>query len=110
MTWERANSGRPSSAGMTQRGTLQGQVAIKSLKPESGDKHTDDLKKEIEILSNLYHENIVKNKGICMEDGGNGIKPIMEFLPSGSPKEYHICQRIRTKSTLNSIKICHPDL
>lgn len=51
MTWERANSGRPSSAGMTQRGTLQGQVAIKSLKPESGDKHTDDLKKEIEILS-----------------------------------------------------------
>nr|XP_021504487.1 tyrosine-protein kinase JAK1 [Meriones unguiculatus] len=64
------------------------QVAVKSLKPESGGNHIADLKKEIEILRNLYHENIVKYKGICMEDGGNGIKLIMEFLPSGSLKEY----------------------
>lgn len=45
------------------------QVAVKSLKPESGGNHITDLKKEIEILRNLYHENIVKYKGICMEDG-----------------------------------------
>lgn len=45
------------------------QVAVKSLKPESGGNHIADLKKEIEILRNLYHENIVKYKGICMEDG-----------------------------------------
>ncbi|OXB66636.1 hypothetical protein ASZ78_013895 [Callipepla squamata] len=64
------------------------QVAVKSLKPESGGNHIADLKKEIEILRNLYHENIVKYKGICTEDGGNGIKLIMEFLPSGSLKEY----------------------
>ncbi|XP_005385362.1 PREDICTED: tyrosine-protein kinase JAK1 isoform X1 [Chinchilla lanigera] len=64
------------------------QVAVKSLKPESGGSHIADLKKEIEILRNLYHENIVKYKGICTEDGGNGIKLIMEFLPSGSLKEY----------------------
>uniref|UniRef100_A0A8B9EJR4 Tyrosine-protein kinase JAK1 n=1 Tax=Anser cygnoides TaxID=8845 RepID=A0A8B9EJR4_ANSCY len=63
------------------------QVAVKSLKPESGGNHIADLKKEIEILRNLYHENIVKYKGICTEDG-NGIKLIMEFLPSGSLKEY----------------------
>uniref|UniRef100_A0A8C0Z9R5 Tyrosine-protein kinase n=1 Tax=Cyanistes caeruleus TaxID=156563 RepID=A0A8C0Z9R5_CYACU len=43
---------------------------------------------EIEILRNLYHDNIVKYKGICTEDGGSGIKLIMEFLPSGSLKEY----------------------
>ncbi|NXP48846.1 JAK1 kinase, partial [Heliornis fulica] len=64
------------------------QVAVKSLKPESGGNHIADLKKEIEILRNLYHENIVKYKGICTEDGGSGIKLIMEFLPSGSLKEY----------------------
>uniref|UniRef100_A0A8C4JZ64 Tyrosine-protein kinase n=1 Tax=Dromaius novaehollandiae TaxID=8790 RepID=A0A8C4JZ64_DRONO len=63
------------------------QVAVKSLKPESGGNHIADLKKEIEILRNLYHENIVKYKGICTEDG-SGIKLIMEFLPSGSLKEY----------------------
>lgn len=44
-------------------------MAVKSLKPESGGNHIADLKKEIEILRNLYHENIVKYKGICMEDG-----------------------------------------
>ncbi|NWY09465.1 JAK1 kinase, partial [Aphelocoma coerulescens] len=64
------------------------QVAVKSLKPESGGNHVADLKKEIEILRNLYHDNIVKYKGICTEDGGSGIKLIMEFLPSGSLKEY----------------------
>ncbi|RLW05830.1 hypothetical protein DV515_00004653 [Chloebia gouldiae] len=64
------------------------QVAVKSLKPESGGNHIADLKKEIEILRNLYHDNIVKYKGICTEDGGSGIKLIMEFLPSGSLKEY----------------------
>ena len=35
-------------------------MAVKSLKPESGGNHIADLKKEIEILRNLYHENIVK--------------------------------------------------
>ncbi|XP_069498087.1 tyrosine-protein kinase JAK1 isoform X2 [Ambystoma mexicanum] len=63
-------------------------VAVKSLKPESGGNHIADLKKEIDILRNLYHENIVKYKGVCLEDGGDGIKLIMEFLPSGSLKEY----------------------
>lgn len=45
------------------------QVAVKSLKPESGGNYIADLKKEIEILRNLYHDNIVKYKGICTEDG-----------------------------------------
>lgn len=45
------------------------QVAVKSLKPDCGGNHIADLKKEIEILRNLYHENIVKYKGICTEDG-----------------------------------------
>ncbi|NP_001086862.1 Janus kinase 1 (a protein tyrosine kinase) S homeolog [Xenopus laevis] len=62
-------------------------VAVKSLKPGTGGSHIADLKKEIEILRNLYHENIVKYKGIC-EDGDSGIKLIMEYLPSGSLKEY----------------------
>ncbi|XP_019383992.1 PREDICTED: tyrosine-protein kinase JAK1 [Gavialis gangeticus] len=74
------------------------QVAVKSLKPESGGNHIADLKKEIEILRTLYHDNIVKYKGICTEDGGSGIKLIMEFLPSGSLKEY----LPRNKNKINS--------
>ncbi|PKU35089.1 tyrosine-protein kinase jak1 [Limosa lapponica baueri] len=50
------------------------QVAVKSLKPESGGNHIADLKKEIEILRNLYHENIVKYKGICTEDGKSSVE------------------------------------
>uniref|UniRef100_A0A6I8PGC1 Tyrosine-protein kinase n=1 Tax=Ornithorhynchus anatinus TaxID=9258 RepID=A0A6I8PGC1_ORNAN len=85
------------------------QVAVKSLKPESGGNHIADLKKEIEILRNLYHENIVKYKGICTEDGGSGIKLIMEFLPSGSLKEY--LPRNKSKINLNqqlkyAVQIC----
>ncbi|XP_043941497.1 tyrosine-protein kinase JAK1 [Protopterus annectens] len=63
-------------------------VAVKSLKPDSSDEQRADLRREIEILKALYHENIVKYKGICTEEGGRGIKLIMEFLPSGSLKEY----------------------
>ncbi|KAM5148783.1 tyrosine-protein kinase JAK1 [Mantella aurantiaca] len=63
-------------------------VAVKSLKPGTGGTHIADLKKEIQILRNLYHDNIVRYKGICAEDGGSGIKLIMEYLPSGSLKEY----------------------
>ncbi|KAJ7332634.1 hypothetical protein JRQ81_014814 [Phrynocephalus forsythii] len=85
------------------------QVAVKSLKPDCGGNHIADLKKEIEILRNLYHENIVKYKGICTEDGGNGIKLIMEFLPSGSLKEY--LPRNRNKISLKqqlkyAVQIC----
>ncbi|KAM6456304.1 tyrosine-protein kinase JAK1 isoform 2-T3 [Liasis olivaceus] len=85
------------------------QVAVKSLKPDCGGNHIADLKKEIEILRNLYHENIVKYKGICTEDGGNGIKLIMEFLPSGSLKDY--LPRNKTKIFLKqqlkyAVQIC----
>ncbi|CAH2310930.1 tyrosine- kinase JAK1 isoform X1 [Pelobates cultripes] len=51
-------------------------VAVKSLKPGSGGNHIADLKKEIEILRNLYHDNIVKYKGICEEDG------LFDLLPT----------------------------
>lgn len=66
------------------------QVVVKFLKFESGGNYIVDLKKEIEILRNFYYENIVKYKGICIEDGGNGIKFIMEFLFLGSFKEYFL--------------------
>ncbi|XP_063795243.1 tyrosine-protein kinase JAK1 [Pseudophryne corroboree] len=63
-------------------------VAVKSLKPGTEGTHISDLNKEIQILRNLYHDNIVRYKGICTEDGGSGIRLIMEYLPSGSLKEY----------------------
>ncbi|KAL7985015.1 hypothetical protein Chor_003585 [Crotalus horridus] len=92
------------------------QVAVKSLKPDCGGNHIADLKKEIEILRNLYHENIVKYKGICTEDGGNGIKLIMEFLPSGSLKDYlprnksKIFLKQQLKYAVQICKYVHRDL
>ncbi|RXN35576.1 tyrosine- kinase JAK1 isoform X2 [Labeo rohita] len=71
------------------RGDRTGElVAVKSLKPENREEQNSNLWREIYILRELYHENIVKYKGICHEEGGRSIKLIMEFLPAGSLKEY----------------------
>ncbi|KAJ8277917.1 hypothetical protein GJAV_G00081640 [Gymnothorax javanicus] len=63
-------------------------VAVKSLKPENREVQSSNLWCEIDILRKLYHENIVRYKGICKEEGGRAIKLIMEYLPAGSLKEY----------------------
>ncbi|KAK2901348.1 hypothetical protein Q8A67_009463 [Cirrhinus molitorella] len=60
-------------------------VAVKSLKTEN---ESSNLRREISTIRNLYHENIVKYKGICNDEGGTNIKLIMEYLPAGSLKEY----------------------
>lgn len=52
------------------RGDKTGElVAVKSLKPETREQQSTNLSREIEILKALYHENIVKYKGICQEEG-----------------------------------------
>ncbi|CAM4595042.1 unnamed protein product [Leuciscus chuanchicus] len=60
-------------------------VAVKSLKTEN---ESSNLRKEINTIRNLYHENIVKYKGICNEEGETNIMLIMEYLPAGSLKDY----------------------
>uniref|UniRef100_A0A3P8WN30 Tyrosine-protein kinase n=1 Tax=Cynoglossus semilaevis TaxID=244447 RepID=A0A3P8WN30_CYNSE len=92
------------------RGDKTGElVAVKSLKPENREEQGSNLSSEIDILKALYHENIVKYKGICQEEGGQAIKLIMEYLPLGSLKEY--LPRNKSKTTLSmllsySIQIC----
>lgn len=52
------------------RGDKTGElVAVKSLKPENREEQGSNLSSEIDILKALYHENIVKYKGICQEEG-----------------------------------------
>lgn len=52
------------------RGDRTGElVAVKSLKPENREEQSNNLSREIDILKDLYHENIVKYKGICQEEG-----------------------------------------
>lgn len=61
------------------RGDRTGElVAVKSLKPESREEQSGNLWREIDILRELYHENIVKYKGICQEEG-NEPKPTHFF-------------------------------
>ncbi|XP_074524067.1 tyrosine-protein kinase JAK1 [Halichoeres trimaculatus] len=92
------------------RGDKTGElVAVKSLKPENRVEQSTNLSCEINILKGLYHENIVKYKGICQEEGGQAIKLIMEYVPLGSLKEY--LPRNKSKTSLNtllsySIQIC----
>uniref|UniRef100_A0A3B5AH25 Tyrosine-protein kinase n=1 Tax=Stegastes partitus TaxID=144197 RepID=A0A3B5AH25_9TELE len=92
------------------RGDRTGElVAVKSLKPENQEEQSSNLSSEIEILKELYHENIVKYKGICQEEGGQAIKLIMEYLPMGSLKEYLPRNKCKTSlSTLlsYSVQIC----
>nr|QIS60160.1 Janus kinase 1 [Trachinotus ovatus] len=92
------------------RGDRTGElVAVKSLKPENREEQSNNLSSEIDILKALYHENIVKYKGICQEEGGQAIKLIMEYLPLGSLKEY--LPRNKSKTSLStllsySLQIC----
>ncbi|KAL2097759.1 hypothetical protein ACEWY4_006966 [Coilia grayii] len=64
------------------------QVAVKSLKTESEGAESANLLREINTMRELYHENIVKYKGVCTEGGGRIFKLIMEYLPMGSLKDY----------------------
>ncbi|XP_043113838.1 tyrosine-protein kinase JAK1-like [Puntigrus tetrazona] len=75
-------------------------VAVKSLKTEN---ESSNLWKEISTIRNLYHENIVKYKGICNDEGGSNIKLIMEYLPSGSLKEY----LPRNKANIDQKRLLH---
>uniref|UniRef100_A0A3P8XKU1 Tyrosine-protein kinase n=1 Tax=Esox lucius TaxID=8010 RepID=A0A3P8XKU1_ESOLU len=63
-------------------------VAVKSLKPESRGQLGCHLRREVDTMRELYHQNIVKYKGVCSEEGGRTTKLIMEYLPAGSLKEY----------------------
>ncbi|XP_069009267.1 LOW QUALITY PROTEIN: tyrosine-protein kinase JAK1 [Embiotoca jacksoni] len=92
------------------RGDRTGEmVAVKSLKPENCEEPGNNLSREIDILKALYHENIVKYKGICQEEGAQAIKLIMEYLPLGSLKDY--LPRNKSKTNLGmllsyAVQIC----
>lgn len=52
------------------RGDRTGElVAVKSLKSESEEAENSNLRREINTMRELYHENIVKYKGVCTEEG-----------------------------------------
>ncbi|KAJ6654509.1 hypothetical protein lerEdw1_006816 [Lerista edwardsae] len=63
-------------------------VAVKSLKSDCSQQLLTSWKKEIEILKTLYHENIVKYKGCCSEQGEKVVQLIMEYVPLGSLRDY----------------------
>ncbi|XP_076216777.1 non-receptor tyrosine-protein kinase TYK2, partial [Aptenodytes patagonicus] len=63
-------------------------VAVKSLKSGCSQQLLASWKREIEILKTLYHENIVKYKGCCSEQGEKIVQLIMEYVPLGSLRDY----------------------
>ncbi|KAM9514158.1 non-receptor tyrosine-protein kinase TYK2 [Guaruba guarouba] len=63
-------------------------VAVKSLKAGCSPELLSSWKREIQILKTLYHENIVKYKGCCSEQGEKIVQLIMEYVPLGSLRDY----------------------
>ncbi|XP_075715083.1 non-receptor tyrosine-protein kinase TYK2 [Rhinoderma darwinii] len=63
-------------------------VAVKSLKSGCSQQLETNWKGEIRILKTLYHENIVKYKGCCSEQGDKIVQLIMEYVPLGSLRDY----------------------
>ncbi|XP_063787435.1 non-receptor tyrosine-protein kinase TYK2 [Pseudophryne corroboree] len=63
-------------------------VAVKSLKSGCSQQLETSWKGEIKILKTLYHENIVKYKGCCSEQGDKIVQLIMEYVPLGSLRDY----------------------
>ncbi|XP_053320800.1 non-receptor tyrosine-protein kinase TYK2 [Spea bombifrons] len=63
-------------------------VAVKSLKSGCSQQLEISWKGEIKILKTLYHENIVKYKGCCSEQGDKVVQLIMEYVPLGSLRDY----------------------
>nr|AMV91900.1 janus kinase 1 [Acanthogobius hasta] len=84
------------------RGDKTGElVAVKSLKPETREEQGNNLSTEIDILKALYHDNIVKYKGICLDETGQAVKLIMEYLPLGSLKEH--LPKYKSKTSLGTL-------
>ncbi|KFO79730.1 Non-receptor tyrosine-protein kinase TYK2, partial [Cuculus canorus] len=63
-------------------------VAVKSLKGGSSAQLRGCWRREIHILKTLYHDNIVKYKGCCSEQGDEVVQLIMEFVPLGSLRDF----------------------
>ncbi|KAM8974280.1 non-receptor tyrosine-protein kinase TYK2 [Pelodytes ibericus] len=63
-------------------------VAVKFLKSGCSQQLEVSWKGEIRILKALYHENIVKYKGCCSEQGDKVVQLIMEYVPLGSLRDY----------------------
>ncbi|OWK49599.1 Non-receptor tyrosine-protein kinase TYK2 [Lonchura striata] len=62
-------------------------VAVKSLKSGSSPQLLSSWKREIQILKTLYHENIVKYKGCCSEQGEGKIPGIFQRISHGELKK-----------------------
>lgn len=72
------------------RGDRTGElVAVKSLKPENREEQSNNLSSEINILKALFHENIVKYKGICQEEGKIG------WMYTDSWYDVHLACKVR---------------
>ena len=66
------------------------EVAIKKLKDKDSDCYSleaqDEMRRELDIMKNLNHENVVKIKGIFADE--NKVLIIMEYLKEGSLDRY----------------------
>uniref|UniRef100_A0A6I8P3T8 non-specific protein-tyrosine kinase n=1 Tax=Ornithorhynchus anatinus TaxID=9258 RepID=A0A6I8P3T8_ORNAN len=63
-------------------------VAVKSLKADCGSRLRGSWEREIRILRALYHQNIVKYKGCCSDQGEKVLQLVMEYMPLGSLRDY----------------------
>ena len=62
-------------------------VAIKTLKEDANSKTVGEFKREVELMSELRHPNIISLLGVCMT---NRLCMLFEFMSHGDLHEYLI--------------------
>ncbi len=62
-------------------------VAIKTLKENANSKTVGEFKREVELMSELRHPNIISLMGVCMT---NRLCMLFEFMSQGDLHEYLI--------------------
>ncbi|XP_064618724.1 tyrosine-protein kinase JAK2-like isoform X2 [Lineus longissimus] len=72
------------------------QVAVKILYKQE-DKYRKEFEHEIDLMTNLKHENIVKIVGMCLEHKDQPLLLVMEYVENGSLHRYLRKQRNSTR-------------
>ena len=74
-------------------------VAVKVLKKETGEKARADFYKELSVMAQLQHENIVKLMAKCTDEKPNCI--VFEFMERGALSDFLRASRLGEETKLN---------
>lgn len=75
-------------------------VAVKTLKENASPKTQSDFKREVELMTDLQHQNIICLLGVILK--GEPMCMLFEYMTQGDLHEYLICHSPRSDVPLNN--------